>query len=154
MTQQEAHNRLRRVRDELQAARYALGRAEAKWDAEAGTAAADFRGTVTRDEIRRAADNLDRTFVMRLFSEFEGILLDYWEHALRRTTEPKAVDLINGVAAGCPVPIGDAHRDDVHHVRRYRNNLVHPRADHVDPLSVDQCLSRLGKYLAYFKQNW
>src|SRR5947199_186334 len=55
MTQQEAHNRLRRVRDELQAARYALGRAEAKWDAEAGTASAQFRGKVTLDEVRPAA---------------------------------------------------------------------------------------------------
>lgn len=154
MTQRETHSRLRRVRDELQAARYALGRAEAKWNAEAGTAAAEFRGKVTLDEIRRAADNLDRTFVMRLFSEFEGILLDYWEDGLGRPTEPKAVDLINGIAASCPLPIGDAHRDDVHHVRRYRNNLVHPRAERVDPLTVDQCLSRLGKYLAYFPQNW
>jgi hypothetical protein len=42
MTQQEAHHRIRRIRDELQAARYALGRAEAKWDAEIGTAAAEF----------------------------------------------------------------------------------------------------------------
>lgn len=31
--------------------------------------------------------------------------------------------------------------------------LVHPRAERVDPLTVDQCLSRLGKYLAYFPQN-
>src|SRR6185437_4681459 len=123
MTQQEAHHRLRRVRDELLAARYALGRAEAKWDVEAGKAAAGFRGEVTVDEIRRTAESLDRTFVMRLFAEFEGILLDYWEHGLGRSTEPKAADLINGIAASCPLPISDDHRDNVHHVRRYRNNL-------------------------------
>lgn len=154
MTQQAAHNRLRRVRDELQAARYALGRAEARWDVEAGTVTAGFRGEVTIDEVKRASDNLERTFVMRLFSEFEGVLLDYWEHGLGRETDPKAVDLINGIAASCPLPIGHAHRDDVHHVRRYRNGLVHPRADPVDPLTVDQCLNRLGKYLAYFPQSW
>jgi hypothetical protein len=74
MTQQQAHHRLRRIRDELLAARYALGRAEARWDSELGTAAAEFRGKVTLEEIRRAAGNLDRTFVLRLFAEFEGVL--------------------------------------------------------------------------------
>jgi hypothetical protein len=154
MTRDETYNRLRRVRDELQATRYALGRAEAKWDTEAGRAPAKFRGEVTLDEIRRAAANLERTFVMRLFAEFEGVLLDFWEHGLGRTTEPRAVDLIDAIAAGCPSPIGNTHRDDVHHVRRYRNRLVHPRADRTDPLTVDQCLSRLGKYLAYFPPRW
>jgi hypothetical protein len=43
-------------------------------DSELGTAAAEFRGKVTLEEIRRAAGNLDRTFVLRLFAEFEGIL--------------------------------------------------------------------------------
>ena len=154
MEQREAHDRLRRVRDELQAAHYALGRAEAKWDAETGTAVEKFRGDVSLDEIRRAAENLNRTFIIRLFSEFEGVLLDYWEHGLHRGSEPRSVDLINGIAASCPHPIGDTHRDAVHHVRRYRNTLVHPRADAVDRLTVDQCLSRLGKYLSYFPQNW
>jgi hypothetical protein len=154
MGRSEVHNRLQRVRDELQAARYALGRAEAKWDAETGTSTAVFRGTVTLDEIRRAADNLERTFVMRLFSEFEGVLLDFWERGLGQGTEPKAVDLINGVAARCPLPIGNDCRDEVHHVRRYRNGLVHPRAERVDPLTVYECLCRLGKYLSHLPQSW
>jgi hypothetical protein len=88
-----------------------------------------------------------------LFAEFEGILLGYWPDGLGRTTKPKASVLINRVAELCPLPMGHSHRDGVHHVRSYRNMLVHPRAERVEPLTVDQCLSRFGKYLAYFPQN-
>jgi hypothetical protein len=154
MTRQEAHHRLRRIFDELLAARYALGRAEAKWDAEAGTAAAEFRGRVTRDDLRRTATNLDRTFLLRLFAEFEGILLSYWQDGLGRVTKPKVSVLISRIAALCPLPVGEKHRDDVHHVRDYRNMLVHPHAKQVDPLTVDESLKRLGKYLAYFPLSW
>ena len=45
-------------------------------------------------------------------------------------------------------------RADVHHIRDYRNMLVHSRASQVDPLTVEECLSRLGKYIAYFPQDW
>lgn len=154
MTQQEAHRRLRRIFDEMLAARFALGRAEAKWDTEMGTPAADFRGRVPLDEIRRAADNLGRTFLLRLFAEFEGILLSYWQDGLGRVSEPKVSVLISRIAELCPRPVSDTHRNDVHHVRDYRNMLVHPHARQVDALTVDQCLSRLGKYLAYFPQKW
>jgi hypothetical protein len=154
MTQQECHQRLRRIRSELSAAHYALGRAHATWDAEAGTAAAGYRGDVTLNEIRRAKDNLDRTFLLRLFAELEGILLGYWQDGLGRITKPKVSVLINRIAALCPLPISDNHRDDVHDVRRYRNMLVHTRAEAVAPLTIDQCLNRLGKYLAYFPQQW
>ena len=152
MTQQQAHHRLRRIRDELLAARYALGRAEAKWDSELGTTTADFRGKLTLDEIRRAADNLDRTFLLRLFAEFEGILLAFWHDGLGRHTTPKVFVLINRI--GDNRNVGDAHRDATHHVRQYRNTLVHAHAEQVAPLTIDQCLSGLGKFLAFLPQNW
>jgi hypothetical protein len=152
MTQQQAHHRLRRIRDELLAARYALGRAEARWDSELGTAAAGFRGRVTLEEIRRAADNLDRTFLLRLFAEFEGILLEFWQDGLRRRTTPKVFVLINRVGDNCNV--GNTHQDATHHVRRYRNSLVHAHAERVDPLTIDQCLNGLGKFLAFLPQKW
>jgi hypothetical protein len=62
--------------------------------------------------------------------------------------------LISRIAALCPMTISDMHRDAVHHVRNYRNSLIHTHAEFVDPLTVDQCLNRIGKYLAHLPQQW
>ena len=153
MKQQEAHNRLRRVRDEQLAARYSLGRAEAKWDLESGTPTAEFREKVTLGEIRRAAENLERTFVLRLFSEFEGVLFDFWESGLGHDADQSnASQLIDQI--GSVQTIGAVYRQGAHEVRKWRNKLVHPRAKPAEPLTVDQCLGKLGRYLSFFPQNW
>jgi hypothetical protein len=152
--QQQSFERLKRIRIELDAARYALARAEAKWDIEAATAAANFRGEVTLNELRRAKGNLDRTFFLTLFAEFEGILLDYWQDGLGRRTKPKVSVLINRIADSCPNPVSDTHRDDVHLVRNYRNSLVHSHAEPAAALTVAECIGRFGKYLAYLPQRW
>jgi hypothetical protein len=91
---------------------------------------------------------------LRLFAEFEGILLDYWQVGLGRLTTPKVFVLINRIGALCPIPVGNDHRNGIHQVREYRNMLVHRRAPQVDPLTFDECLRHLGKYLAYFPRNW
>lgn len=91
---------------------------------------------------------------MTLFAEFEGILLDYWQDALGRTTKPKVSVLITRIADSCPVPVSDAYRDDVHLVRHYRNSLVHAHAEPAAPLTVAECLTRFGRYIAHLRQQW
>jgi hypothetical protein len=138
----------------LSASHYALGRADVMWDPEAGTNIANHRGDVTLNEIRRAKGNLDHTFLLRIFAEFEGILLDYWHAGLGRRTSPKVSVLITRIASIPPVPISDNHRNGVHHVREFRNMLIHAQSEPVEPLTIDQCLNRIGKYLAYLPQKW
>src|SRR6185437_16977241 len=117
--QQEAHQRLRRIRDEFDASHYALRRAEARWDTEWDATTIEYRKKVTLGQIRRAFDNLDRTFILRLFAEFEGILLAYWQDALGRQTSPKIFVLINRIGDSCPIPVSSAQRDATHEIRRY-----------------------------------
>ncbi len=48
-------------------------------------------------EIIEASRNLEGTYIIRLFAEFETGVRQYW--ASIRDTDPKTVDLVNGLAA-------------------------------------------------------
>jgi hypothetical protein len=111
MTQQQAHQRLSRVGSDLRAARYALARAQAVWDSETGTPAQRFRGPVTHDDLRRCTSELDRTFILRLFGEFEGLLRAYRSDAMRRSTRPKMAVLMERVARSLSPAMSQDHLD-------------------------------------------
>lgn len=85
-------------------------------------------------EIVVASKNLEGTYVIRLFAEFETGARQYW--GATWSTDPKTVDLLDGLAARCGIP--DTQRDHAHSVRDYRNGLVHEREDkpEVVPIAV------------------
>src|SRR5262245_19458290 len=80
-------------------------------------------GNLRYGEIVGALKNLEGTYVIRQFAEFETGVRQYW--AANWDTDPKTVDLLNGLAARCGIP--DTPRDNAHLVRDYRNALVHER---------------------------
>src|SRR5437868_3563304 len=89
--------------------------------------------TILREDLRyreivRASENLDGTFLIRLFAEFETGLRLYWD--LVRGTNPRTRDLLEGLAAMCGIP--DQQKDNAHTVREYRNSLLHEREEEVD----------------------
>ena len=51
-------------------------------------------------DYRNFRDNLEATYLIRLFAEFEAGLREAWELAFRRTTGPSVRDLIDSLA--CP----------------------------------------------------
>jgi hypothetical protein len=67
--------------------------------------------------------NLESTYLIRLFAEFEAGLREAWEFKYRRPTHPKVFDLIESLAALCQIP--QDWRDRTQEVRAYRNMLVH-----------------------------
>src|SRR5438067_302796 len=112
--------RLGAVSDEFEAARSALGLAVRLWP------------VVHREEevsgqrlaaFRRAGDNVEATYVLRLFAEFESILRRQYPHSRprRRTRVPKTSDdLINRLAAHYRMPAGDVA--NVHRIRLFRHS--------------------------------
>ena len=83
-------------------------------------------GTTPRDLVA-AGENLETTYLVRLWAEFETALLSYYRDL---TGDPeariRATDLVNtlaGVRRGRA--IADEVRAAVHEVREYRNSLVH-----------------------------
>jgi len=150
MTWDEAFSRLTAVRDELEAARFSLRRAQ-----EALQAGEDFLGhqsAVRPSHVRECARHLEMTYLLRLFAEFEHVLRDYWHtarpRAVRRRTRMEI--LINRIAAICAIPF-DA-LENAHDVREYRNAIVH--SDEASRLTFNECKSRLGTFLSFLPRRW
>src|SRR5580704_12080040 len=83
-------------------------------------------------EIVAASKNLEGTYIIRLFAEFETGARQYW--AANWATDPKTVDLLSGLAARREIP--ETQRDNAHLVREYRNALVHVREEKPEEVSI------------------
>lgn len=101
-------------------------------------------------EIVRASHNLEGTYVVRLFAEFESGARQYWR--ANWPTDPKTVDLLDGLAARCGIP--DTQRDNAHLVREYRNSLVHEREDQMEPVSMAVARGYLCRFFSFLPPQW
>jgi hypothetical protein len=144
---------LDRVSEEMEAARFAIIQTIGAVDREATWARLAEQARVGRGELLRCRANLETTFLLRLFAEFEAILRDYWRQGLHRRKQPDVSVLIGRVAAYRRVP--DKHPDHlgVDEVREYRNDLVHEQI-RVARLTFEQCLSRIGRFLRWLPAEW
>jgi hypothetical protein len=109
-----------------------------------------LQGNLRHGEIVLALKNLEGTYVIRLFAEFETGARQYWD--AKWTSDPKAVDLLDGLAARCAIP--DTPRDNAHKVRDYRNSLVHERMDEPDVVPIDKARSYLCQFFSYLPPRW
>src|SRR3954452_1914092 len=72
-----------------------------------------LRGRVEPRDLTRASEALEGTYLTRMFAEFETGLRLFW--ATLRDTNPRAVDLLNSIAAQRGIP--DDKREEAHEVR-------------------------------------
>lgn len=102
------------------------------------------------DDLARAAEKLEPTYLIRLWAEFESAMLSYRRY---RSGDPAermpAINLVEWTAAlrrGRTVSM--AFRDSVHAVCRYRDALVHEHDDPAPPVEIEVARSRLNTLLA------
>jgi hypothetical protein len=108
-------------------------------------------GWGTRD-AKQVQDNLEPTFIIRLYAEFEAGLREAWEHYFKRATRPPMRDLLLSIArsrsaANC--------LDAARAVQDYRNNLVHegdPRE--MQPIPFEKAQRSLAVFLSRLPPNW
>ncbi len=97
-------------------------------------------------KLKQAERNLETTYIIRLFVEFEGILrLVLLIHDPRGRVSREAYNRINRAARLFFIP--DPLRDAVHDAREYRNSLVHPGGVQIASLSLRQARSILNRFL-------
>jgi hypothetical protein len=97
-------------------------------------------------------DNLESTYLIRMFAEFEAGLREAWEHAFHRATNPKIHDLIESLAAYCQV-----HRDwlnRAHAVRSYRNSLVHEGSGDAPVIGIQAARGDLCRFFSQLPHHW
>ena len=151
MKPNEAFNKLGDVREEFFAAKFSLVETLRAYNADAEVHHAGNQQHVTLGHLQVCSDNLQITYVLRLFAEFEGILRDYWHYARKRTTDPPMAVLMDSLAAYCHMKADDVR--NAHEVREYRNDVVH---DHLQDSRLDfpECCSRLARFLRWLPQRW
>jgi hypothetical protein len=109
-----------------------------------------FQENLRHGEIVVASKNLEGTYIIRLFAEFESGTRHYWR--ANWDTNPKTVDLLDGLAARCGVP--DTQRDRAHFVRDYRNSLVHEREDEAESVPIAVARSNLCYFFSFLPPHW
>ncbi len=102
-------------------------------------------------DLKNASRNLEGTYLVRLFAEFETGLRLFWE-SVRPARNPRGRELIDGVGARRQIPADDINA--VHCVRNYRNHLVHERDDPVTPVPIAKARHHLCKYFSRLPHEW
>ncbi|HEY7429088.1 MAG TPA: hypothetical protein VH682_32975 [Gemmataceae bacterium] len=100
--------------------------------------------------------NLEATYIVRMYAEFEAALRDYWKTHKGKDTHPKMVQLLNEA-------IPDQHFpqdciDNADDVREYRNFLVHDIEEDLPtdmvPFTVQETKRYLCAYIACLDPKW
>jgi hypothetical protein len=132
------------IQTEFAAARAAIALLERDW--EELVAAPEMRA-VRFPHVRAAVRNLEATYIIRLFSEFEALLYDHLTVRYPGRRVPRAAEaLVNRAALRERIP--DPVRDRAQAVREYRNTIVHRRTAAGSTLSFRDAMAALNQYLA------
>ena len=148
MTSAQAHEALEGVKRELIAARTALSHLIRTVQGDPSTLT-DVANDTSLRALLVTAGRLELTYTLRLFAEFEGVLMSRW--SARRTTRPPMEVLIQRIAS--LERMSATVEFDAHRVRGYRNRIVHQGARTAE-LTFDECKSFLGHYVALLPVRW
>jgi hypothetical protein len=149
---QECYRLLAAVESEYEAAKYAVGEMchHARLDP---TILDDSSVLLIPSMFRDCSLNLEPTFILRLFSEFEFILRDYlaFMRPSPRVRRTRMEILINRAATIEQIP----HHIMMaaHQVREFRNRIVH-EGIHVKLLTLQECKSMLNQFLSHLPRRW
>lgn len=102
------------------------------------------------------AENLEATYIIRIYAEFEATLRDSWRTHRGQDTHPKMYQLVNEAIPD--QTFSQDVIDSANDVREFRNHLVHARDDEpVDRImifTVPQAKSHLCAYLGRLNATW
>jgi hypothetical protein len=136
--------RLAAVRAEYEAAGLALEYLQQTWHQLGGRGR---RGSVEFPHIREAALNLEITYLIRIFTEFESLLNRHLAERYPALRMPRTAEaLINRVALRERIP--DPIRAAAQAVREYRNEVVHRRAALGFAPTIEAASAALNRFLA------
>jgi hypothetical protein len=111
----------------------------------------DGDGWRFRDAIRWR-NNLESTFVIRIYADFEASLRDAWKDHFRQVTQPPMKDLLVAIAARVQIP--DVWLEEMDFVREYRNSLIHSGKESLLVVPLEQARSRMARFLSWLPLDW
>ena len=108
------------------------------------------KGGAAVKDLRLASENLEGTYLIRLFAEFEIGLRIYW--ASTKGTRPRTKDLLDSIASNRRI----FHElvEATHAIREYRNSLVHERDQGIAVIPLGVARQNLCKFLSRLPETW
>jgi hypothetical protein len=149
IARQRRLNRMRAVMREYRIARIAARDLQARLRANPSVLSEEQLQVADFHNFR---DNLESTYLIRLFAEFEAGLRGAWVRALGQTTSPRMRDLIDSFAARRLIPA--PWRIAAHDVRDYRNALIHEGGVDVPPIGLDKTQGHLCRFFSRLPDDW
>jgi len=101
-------------------------------------------------DICACHDDLERTYLVRMFAVFEVALRGFWRRGVGRRSHPHVSQLMDSVASRCHMRFD--HLDRAHRVREFRNTLVHGGGSR--SLALAEAKSYLCKFLSNLPREW
>ena len=146
------HQHIKEVWGEYKSARVAVDRLKV---AVVGTPDLLKKDPVAREYLRQADENLEGTYIVRLFAAFEAALRSYdrakHNDPNRRTDASVMIDEIAG-KRGRGIQTGIRRR--AHEVRLVRHYWAHESDENPGPMTVDEARARLQTYLHELPDEW
>src|SRR5271157_4117415 len=96
-------------------------------------------------DLRSADENLEGTYLVHMFAEFETGVRSFWR-AIKPRARTQAEVLLDQVGDRCKIP-ADVIRI-AHSTRKYRNNLLHDREEEVEVVTVSVAQRCFQRYLS------
>ncbi|HEX5269184.1 MAG TPA: hypothetical protein VFW33_01790 [Gemmataceae bacterium] len=141
--------RMRGVEREYQVAQVAVDLLKSALRADPSLLAAR---QLKRAHLELLVAQLEPTYFVRLYSEFEAGLRDVWASHFKKKRRPHAEQLIDALTSRQRV--SDDYRRKVHTVRKYRNVLVHEGADETVPVALGRARSFLCTFFSFMPEDW
>ena len=140
--------RLRSVQMEFYSAREAIGYVQRNWQKHSIYAEIP---RLKPNHFREAGGNVERTYFIRLYAEFEGILKDHLatnHPSLAVPQKPKVDWLISHVVRTEGAALDPLLRRKMDGLRDYRNSIAHRTRATVPAVTFAEALSTLNTFLA------
>ena len=139
-----------------------LGRVESEYHAlrravDASREAERLAGGKSAD-LARASENLEGTYLVRLFAVFESGLRDYWATTQKGglQTGQRSMILTRGLIESIATrrTVGSNLLGEVHAVSGYRNALTHGSAAAPSPVPMRDATRSLATFFARLPETW
>jgi len=111
-----------------------------------------LKGEVQVRDLHLASDQLEGTYMIRLFAEFETSLRVFWLASRVKDPPARTRDLLDGVGAKRRIPYDRIQQ--AHEVGEYRNVLVHEREEEVELIPIHKARSHLCRFLSFLPPAW
>lgn len=136
----------------------ATSQAVAGWKRSIQEGQAQLLKQVSLRDLKSAVENLEATYLVRIWAEFETALHSHRRHTMGgaddRMGAKNLIDWTAGVKQGRQISSTVVY--DVHQVREYRNYLVHERDDVAPPpiVGIEVARRRLNTFLQALPERW